>query len=227
MYIPGNVLVHVFVIACVSQLGLGASPIERQALVDFFNATNGGGWLEADNWTSPSVDPCSWVGVGCSAGGGVQKLHLSRNNLSGSLPSSFGQLSQLTWVLLFVALPGVPFRAVPPPKPSPLPPPPFPSPSPCSPLPHPSLWGKTIAWCSHWSCWGARCGVFLRLFYREFPACWTSPTMLWVGSSLQALPHSLLSSKTADVLNTLIARKVQSACRNSVYSCVWRVSTAT
>ncbi len=83
-------------LSCAVQRVLGVSPGERQALLDVFTSTDGPAWVEADNWTSPTVDPCLWFGVGCNPAGGVVKLHLSKNNLSGSLPSSFGQLSFLT-----------------------------------------------------------------------------------------------------------------------------------
>ena len=42
---------------------------ERAALVDVFGSTGGwGSWSVSTNWLSPTVHPCGWFGVTCSAG---------------------------------------------------------------------------------------------------------------------------------------------------------------
>lgn len=62
------------------------------ALVDLYNSTDGDNWIRNDNWLTENVD--TWQGVIVS-GGRVTGLHLNKNNLTGTLPPSIGDLSQL------------------------------------------------------------------------------------------------------------------------------------
>ncbi len=68
---------------------------EHDTLQALYNATNGAGWTTNTNWMNGG-DPCSaptWFGVMCSGDGQhVTELHLSANQLDGSLPD----LSALT-----------------------------------------------------------------------------------------------------------------------------------
>ena len=74
---------------------------ERDALVALYQSTNGAGWTDSTNWLSG--DPCGpapWFGVVC--GGGpvehhVREIHLSANNLAGSVPglSAFTALERI------------------------------------------------------------------------------------------------------------------------------------
>ena len=66
---------------------------ECQALVALYNGTNGPGWTGAGNWLW-GVDPCYWQGVWCYTGH-VTSLHLSNNQLSGSIPPALGNLTSL------------------------------------------------------------------------------------------------------------------------------------
>lgn len=77
------------------------------ALAELYHATDGESWSHADNWLSSS-DPCdphnAWYGVSCtrvtertlpnlwnsSSDRGITALHLSGNNLVGSIPNSLG-----------------------------------------------------------------------------------------------------------------------------------------
>ena len=73
---------------------------DRAALVALYNATGGATrWREAMNWnTSESID--KWKGVLTNLDGFVTELSLPGNNLSGTLPSELGDLTQLRWLVL-------------------------------------------------------------------------------------------------------------------------------
>ena len=65
-----------------------------EALVTFFNDTNGPNWRENTNWLSNEpIDV--WHGVRTDASGRVTSLHLGWNNLLGSLPPALGNLDRL------------------------------------------------------------------------------------------------------------------------------------
>lgn len=68
---------------------------DRAVLVELYNATNGPGWLFKSNWLQ-SDSPCGWYGVSCDGTGRVISLLLPSNDLKGTLPTSVGNLSQLT-----------------------------------------------------------------------------------------------------------------------------------
>ena len=71
---------------------------ECQALVDLYDSTNGANWTTKTGWKQTTT-PCTWYGVTCS-GGHVTQLELSNNQLSGSIPESIGNLSQLSQLYL-------------------------------------------------------------------------------------------------------------------------------
>ena len=56
---------------------------ECQALVDFYDATDGDDWTNNDGWKQTNT-PCSWYGVTCD-GGHVSRLDMYGNSLTGSL----------------------------------------------------------------------------------------------------------------------------------------------
>ena len=67
---------------------------ERAVLMDLFAATNGAGWKNATQWGS--VLPVEyWHGVVVDGSGSVAGLYLNANALSGTLPSSLGDLISL------------------------------------------------------------------------------------------------------------------------------------
>jgi len=69
------------------------------ALVDLYNSTNGPGWSNNSNWlTSAPLD--EWYGVEAIENGRVSILELPENNLVGPIPSSFGNLTGLTELIL-------------------------------------------------------------------------------------------------------------------------------
>jgi Leucine-rich repeat (LRR) protein len=67
---------------------------ECEALVALYNSTNGDSWTDRTGWLQ-TLTPCSWTNVVCQ-GGSVTKIYLANNNLTGSLPSELGDLSNLT-----------------------------------------------------------------------------------------------------------------------------------
>ncbi|HPS79371.1 MAG TPA: leucine-rich repeat domain-containing protein, partial [Thermoanaerobaculaceae bacterium] len=81
---------------------------ERQALIDLYNATTGGGWYTRTSWrntgdtdfNAPGTE-CTWFGVTCDAGGEhVTGLSLASNNLVGTIPASLATLSSLQYLNL-------------------------------------------------------------------------------------------------------------------------------
>ena len=71
---------------------------ECHALVDLYSNTKGANWKQKKGWNVTNT-PCNWYGVGCG-GGHVTELHLSDNQLSGSLPESLVNLSKLSNLIL-------------------------------------------------------------------------------------------------------------------------------
>ena len=66
---------------------------ECNALVAFYNSTNGDFWNENTNWLQTDT-PCSWYGVDCN-GENIEQIFMPENNLSGSIPWQIGNLSKL------------------------------------------------------------------------------------------------------------------------------------
>jgi len=66
---------------------------ECQALVTFYNSTNGLTWVVKNGWLATNT-PCTWVGVTC-AGNHVTMLMLPDNGLNGGLPPELGALIYL------------------------------------------------------------------------------------------------------------------------------------
>lgn len=62
------------------------------ALVDLYNSNNGPGWLHHDNWLTGPVQ--TWYGVSVFESS-VEGLNLSSNQLTGTIPSSIGNLTTL------------------------------------------------------------------------------------------------------------------------------------
>jgi len=65
-----------------------------EALVTFYNETNGSNWEDNTNWLS--TEPLDeWFGVSTDASGRVTALELAWNNLLGPLPAALGRLDKL------------------------------------------------------------------------------------------------------------------------------------
>ena len=68
---------------------------ERAALVALYNATDGANWTRNTGWNTTA--PVShWSGVTTDSDGSVTYLYLSSNNLSGTIPTAIGDLTDLT-----------------------------------------------------------------------------------------------------------------------------------
>ena len=67
---------------------------ERSLLEAFYDATGGPSWRRRTNWKT-SAPLSSWYGVQTDAAGRVIALRLDRNNLSGTIPASLGNLTRL------------------------------------------------------------------------------------------------------------------------------------
>ena len=67
---------------------------ERAALTALYDSTDGPGWTNSRNWkTAAALD--KWHGVTTDADGRVQRLGLSFNGLSGTIPTELGNLTNL------------------------------------------------------------------------------------------------------------------------------------
>lgn len=71
---------------------------ECQALVSLYEQTSGRAWENQDDWLDTTT-PCSWFGVSCTAGH-VTGLELPENNLIGLLPTTVGDLEQLSELVI-------------------------------------------------------------------------------------------------------------------------------
>ena len=73
---------------------------ERAVLTALYDSTDGPGWTNSRNWkTAAALD--EWHGVTTDADGRVQRLDLSFNGLSGSIPAELGNLTNLQWLNLW------------------------------------------------------------------------------------------------------------------------------
>ncbi len=81
----------------------GVSDIQKQALLDLYNATNGPNWKNTvENnkpWTA-NIPVCDWYGVTVS-NGNVIKIDLNNNNLTGHLPATLSNLGSMEWLVLY------------------------------------------------------------------------------------------------------------------------------
>ena len=66
---------------------------ECRILVAFYESTNGDHWEAKAGWLANET-PCTWYGVNCEQGH-VNRLYLTHNQLSGSIPAGLGDLSSL------------------------------------------------------------------------------------------------------------------------------------
>ncbi|GEM_PF-1772908 len=83
---------------CTNTVVTGVPQIECEALVALYNSTNGAGWTNKTNWDT-TTDISTWYGVIVSDGY-VQSLSLDSNQLTGSIPSQLGNLTNLQHLVL-------------------------------------------------------------------------------------------------------------------------------
>ncbi|WP_422105659.1 leucine-rich repeat domain-containing protein [Winogradskyella sp.] len=72
---------------------MAQSQVEIDALIDFYNATDGPNWTNNTNWNT-SEPVSTWFGVTVSSNQ-VTGLSMNNNNVNGTLPESFGDLTNL------------------------------------------------------------------------------------------------------------------------------------
>ena len=78
---------------------MAAASGDRAVLIELYNATNGPNWTYNTNWNS-SAPLDQWARVRTDANGRVEELHLGSNRLTGSIPSSLGNLANLEYLYL-------------------------------------------------------------------------------------------------------------------------------
>ena len=72
---------------------------DRAALMALYRATNGARWVDSSNWAT-SAPLGEWFGVQTDVEGRVAILDLNGNGLSGPIPGSLGDLSNLVYLTL-------------------------------------------------------------------------------------------------------------------------------
>ncbi|PWB78988.1 MAG: hypothetical protein C3F08_07650 [Candidatus Methylomirabilota bacterium] len=87
-----------------NEVSFTTSATERQALIAFYNSTNGDAWTTNRGWKTPPLHTDgfampgtegTWYGI-TSNGGNITAITLAANNLVGSLPPAIGDLPYLT-----------------------------------------------------------------------------------------------------------------------------------
>ncbi|MBV9962261.1 MAG: T9SS type A sorting domain-containing protein [Parafilimonas sp.] len=98
-YLRSRYTALLFLILCISKIEAQVNASDSLALVDLYNNTNGTGWKNSTNWLT--AKPVSkWYGVTVT-GNRVTSVSLTFNKLSGQLPASVGNLSELTDLELY------------------------------------------------------------------------------------------------------------------------------
>lgn len=92
-----SIVVLMLAAACSPSRGIPRA--EFDALVAFYESTNGDEWTDKRLWMS-DAPPCEWYGVGCE-GGHVVSLTMNWNKVSGPLPAELGDLSELQTLVLY------------------------------------------------------------------------------------------------------------------------------
>src|SRR5688572_5220359 len=73
---------------------------ERDALVAFYQSTNGAAWTDHTNWLGATGTECTWHGVECEeTQSNVIGLNLDSNHLDGTLPSSIRNLTKARFLI--------------------------------------------------------------------------------------------------------------------------------
>jgi Leucine-rich repeat (LRR) protein len=87
------IITMLLVWACSMQAHAQVLQADSLALVDFYNSTGGPSWTDQGNWLTGPVS--TWANVTVT-NDRVTKLTVFLNNMSGTIPASIGQLTELT-----------------------------------------------------------------------------------------------------------------------------------
>ena len=80
-------------------LAQGSVATDKAALEALYDATDGPNWITSTNWKTP--EPLSaWHGVTTDTAGRVTELLFYSNQLSGTIPTQLGQLTNLQYLNL-------------------------------------------------------------------------------------------------------------------------------
>jgi hypothetical protein len=97
--VVSRVTVHVSIDSSGTATPLSGRQLDSLALVRLYKSTNGQNWLNNFNWlTSSPIDV--WYHIGFDSSGRVNAIYLDNNGLSGTLPSSVGELTHLEYLYL-------------------------------------------------------------------------------------------------------------------------------
>ncbi len=80
--------------ACSPSPNLAVPSTERDALVAFYNSTNGDNWKNNTGWLADVGTECSWFGIMC-INNHVYTITLPINQLKGNIPKELAQLKEL------------------------------------------------------------------------------------------------------------------------------------
>lgn len=72
---------------------------ERDALIAFYDATDGDNWTDNTDWLGGPGTECDWYGVGCLEGR-VVSIELPSNNLKGQIPAQIANFQKLRFLWL-------------------------------------------------------------------------------------------------------------------------------
>lgn len=90
---------HVYTVDLTGTEAEDIQKTEREALIAFYNATDGEHWKDNTNWCSDKpLD--EWHGVSIGFNGLVNSLNLTSNSLKGEIPAEIGKLSSLAYLEL-------------------------------------------------------------------------------------------------------------------------------
>ena len=88
---------RVFASSPIVTTGATDSATDREALVAFYQATNGDNWKNSGNWLTDAPIG-TWYGVTTDYGGRVVELAIIENGLTGMIPPELGNLTNLEWL---------------------------------------------------------------------------------------------------------------------------------
>ena len=99
--VPGNYIVEATTYAgtATGDFTLTIIRPELAALHALYNATDGGNWINSDNWLSDAA-LSDWHGIKTDDDGRITEIYLIGNNLSGQIPAALGELGHLEGLYL-------------------------------------------------------------------------------------------------------------------------------